>query len=103
MTATLKNHSWAITHFIEQAKGCADRTVDGGRLKAMPHLKGTCHICLHYKPVAHIHNDSPICNVMKHQHCTNYKGRKVGCITGNKEEIALALAKPHQIIWTGRT
>ena len=24
-------------------------------------------------------------------------------VTGNKEEIALALAKPHQLIWTGRT
>ncbi len=25
------------------------------------------------------------------------------CITGNKKELELALAKPHQIIWTGRT
>ena len=24
------------------------------------------------------------------------------CITGNKEEIERALAKPHEIIWTGR-
>ena len=25
------------------------------------------------------------------------------CITGNEEELKLALAKPHQLIWTGRT
>ena len=29
--------------------------------------------------------------------------RDYWCITGNKEELELALAKPHQIIWTGRT
>ena len=29
--------------------------------------------------------------------------RNYWCITGNKEEIELALAKPHQLIWTGRT
>ncbi len=29
--------------------------------------------------------------------------RDYWCITGNKEEIELALAKPHQLIWTGRT
>ena len=25
------------------------------------------------------------------------------CITGNAEELKLALSKPHQLIWTGRT
>ncbi len=29
--------------------------------------------------------------------------RNYWCITGNEQEIKLAVAKPHQIIWTGRT
>ncbi len=29
--------------------------------------------------------------------------RDYWCVTGNKAEIELALGKPHQIIWTGRT
>lgn len=29
--------------------------------------------------------------------------RNYWSITGNKAEIELALAKPHQLIWTGRT
>lgn len=29
--------------------------------------------------------------------------RNYWCVTGNKEEIELALAKPRQLIWMGRT
>lgn len=29
--------------------------------------------------------------------------RNYWCVTGNAEELKLALAKPHQLIWMGRT
>lgn len=73
---TLKQHSWDITHFIEQAHGCLNRKVDSQRLTPMPWLRGTCHICWNYKPITHIHRDSPIADIMRHQHCANHKKGK---------------------------
>lgn len=67
----MKKHSWQITHFVEQAKHCKNRKVDSELLKARPWLKGTCHICSHYKPEKHKHTDSP--SDYKHQHCLNYE------------------------------
>lgn len=64
----MKAHSWTITHSIEEAKGCTNRKVDSKRLKAMPHLKGTCNICVNYKPIKHVHNDFSLGD-LTHSHC----------------------------------
>ena len=66
----IAKHSWEIWHEKVQASGCTNRKVSHKRLKEMPWLRGTCHVCSNYESQKHIHHDSPIAYNFSHNACT---------------------------------
>ena len=65
------DHSWEITHWYVQAKGCLNRKVDKRKLRKYSWLRGTCMACLHFKEAKHNHHDSNIAWNYIHSLCTN--------------------------------
>lgn len=68
---TVSKHSWDISHELVDARGCVNRKVDRRKLKAMPWLRGTCHICRNYQGKKHLHHDSQITYNAYHSQCIN--------------------------------